>query len=133
MAQIQNDLILYYVQDEKKKIQLEVLCMSLGLRAKQLKAADVNKVVGALADIKNFKAMDVSQAQKAPALFYMPELIIFSGLSRKKLNEFVDGCKGVGLENIKLKAVLTPQNIRWTLYHLVKVMQSEVEKIKNNQ
>ena len=32
-----NGKVLYYVQDENKRIQLEVLCMGMSLQAKQTK------------------------------------------------------------------------------------------------
>ncbi|MBO5031389.1 MAG: DUF3783 domain-containing protein [Lachnospiraceae bacterium] len=121
---------MYYVQDEKKKIQLEVLCMSMSIPAKQLKPSDLNEQVGKLAGIKGIAPAALSQAEKAPALFCMPEIIIFSGVADKKLDEFLRSYKNLGLTPTKLKAVTTPRNISWTLYQLVKELMSEREKIE---
>ena len=128
MAEKQEGTVLYYVHEDKK-IQLEVLCLSLNLRAKQLKASDLNERLGVLAEMKGIKMTEVSQNEKAPFLFQMPEVLVFSGVPEKKLDGFLAGYKNLGLENIQLKAVITPHNIRWTLYQLVQELKSESHKI----
>ena len=40
MADSMKGTILYYVQDEKKKIQLEVIGMSMAIETKQMKESD---------------------------------------------------------------------------------------------
>ncbi len=130
MAEAQNSVIMYYVQDEKKKIQLEVLCVSLSIPTKQLKPSDLNEQVGKLAGIKNIAPLDLSQVEKVPAIFCMPEIIIFSGVSNKKLDEFLFSYKKVGLSPTKLKAVTTPKNVGWTLYQLIKELMLEHEKLE---
>ena len=42
MKEVQKSVVLYYVQDEKKKIQMEVLGMSMAIATKQLKPSDLN-------------------------------------------------------------------------------------------
>ena len=130
MAEAQNSVIMYYVQDEKKKIQLEVLCVSLSIPTKQLKPSDLNEQVGKLAGIKNIAPLDLSQVEKVPAIFCMPEIIIFSGVSSKKLDEFLFSYKKVGLSPTKLKAVTTPKNVDWTLYQLIKELMVEHKKLE---
>ena len=58
MAEKQEGTVLYYVHEDKK-IQLEVLCLSLNLRAKQLKASDLNERLGVLAEMKGIKMTEV--------------------------------------------------------------------------
>ena len=130
MAEAQNSVIMYYVQDEKKKIQLEVLCVSLSIPTKQLKPSDLNEQVGKLAGIKNIAPLDLSQMEKVPAIFCMPEIIIFSGVPSKKLDEFLFSYKKVGLSPTKLKAVTTPKNVGWTLYQLIKELMVEHKKLE---
>jgi len=132
MAQIQKSVIMYYVHDEKKKIQLEVLCMSMSIATKQLKPVDLNEQVGKLAGIKGIPPLDLTQTEKVPALFCMPEVIIFSGVSNKQLDEFLSSYKKVGLTPTKLKAITTPKNIGWTLYQLVKELMAEHEKLEGS-
>ena len=130
MRESQKSMILYYVQDEKKKIQMEVLGMSMSITTKQLKPSDLNTQVGTLIGMKNVALIDSSQVEKAPAIFCMPEIIIFSGISDKKLDEFLFSYKKVGLTPTKLKAVATPKNVNWTLYQLIRQLSSEREQIE---
>lgn len=130
MKEPQKSMILYYVQDEKKKIQMEVLGMSMSITTKSLKPSDLNTQVGTLAELKNIAPPDLAQAEKAPAIFCMPEIIIFSGIPDQKLNEFLFSYKQVGLTPTKLKAVTTPKNVNWTLYQLIRELSSERAQIE---
>lgn len=122
--------VLYYVQDENKRIQLEVLCMGMSLQAKQLKTSDLNMQVGVLAGMKGIKPVNIDAEEKAPAIFCMPEVIIFAGVSDKVLDEFLASYKNIGLAPIKLKAVATPRNVEWTLYHLVRELAEECGQLE---
>lgn len=126
----QNGRILYYVHDEKKKIQMEVLCMSMSVATKQLKPLDLNTPVGVLAGLKGIAPPDLSGEEKAPAIFCMPEIIIFSGIADKRLDEFLFSYKKIGLTPTNLKAVVTPNNINWTLYHLIRELSAERGRIE---
>ncbi|MEZ3478035.1 MAG: DUF3783 domain-containing protein [Lachnospiraceae bacterium] len=118
-------MILYYVQEEKKKIQIEVIGMSMSIETKQLKPSDLNTQVGKLAGLKNVAPLDLTQIEKPPVIFCMPEIVIFSGVPNKSLDEFMLSYKNVGVPPISLKAVTTPKNINWTLYQLIKELSSE--------
>ena len=118
-------MILYYVQEEKKKIQIEVIGMSMSIETKQLKPSDLNTQVGKLAGLKNVAPLDLTQIEKPPVIFCMPEIVIFSGVPNKRLAEFMLSYKNVGVPPISLKAVTTPKNINWTLYQLIKELSSE--------
>ncbi len=126
----QKSMILYYVQDEKKKIQLEVIGMSMSIETKQIKPSDLNTQIGKLVGIKDIAPLDLTRTEKPPVIFCMPEIIIFSGISNKKLDEFLFSYKNVGLTPTKLKAVTTPKNIHWTLYQLIQELSSEREQIE---
>ena len=118
-------MILYYVQEEKKKIQIEVIGMSMSIETKQLKPSDLNTQVGKLAGLKNVAPLDLTQIEKPSVIFCMPEIVIFSGVANKSLDEFILSYKNVGVPPISLKAVTTPKNINWTLYQLIKELSSE--------
>jgi hypothetical protein len=119
-----NSLIMYHVNDENKKIQLDVLCLGLSIQAKELKPSDLNEQVGRLAGIKGTLPQPASINQ-IPAIFSMPELILFSGVPSAKLDEFLQSYKKLGLTPTKLKAVVTPNNVSWTLYQLINELSQE--------
>jgi hypothetical protein len=123
-----NSLIMYHVNDENKKIQLEVVCLGLSIRTKELKPSDLNEQVGKLAGIKGTLPKPIS-TNKIPAIFSMPELILFSGVPSAKLDEFLQSYKSVGLTPTKLKAVVTPNNVSWTLYQLINELSQEAFKV----
>jgi hypothetical protein len=123
-----NSLIMYHVHDENKKIQLEVLCLSLSIPTRELKATDLNEQVGKLAGIKGMTQN--ASGEKIPALFSMPEVILFSGVPNAKLDEFLYSYKNVGLTPTKLKAVVTPRNVSWTLYQLINELSQEAVKME---
>ena len=129
MKETQKSMVLYYVQDEKKRIQMEVLCMSMSIGTKQLKPSDLNTQVGTLIGAKNIEPLDPAKEAKAPAIFCMPEIIIFSGIPDKKLDEFLFSYKKVGMTPTKLKAVITPQNASWSLNHLIRELSMERAQI----
>jgi hypothetical protein len=123
----ENSLIMYHVHDENKKIQLEVLALSLSIPTRELKAADLNEQVGKLAGIKN--VAPAGEKENIPALFSMPEVIIFSGVPNAKLDEFLYSYKNVGLTPTKLKAVVTPKNSGWSLYKLITEISQEAVRM----
>ena len=126
----ENGMVMYYVQDENKRIQLEVLCMGMALHAKQLKASELNEQVGVLAGIKGVKSLEMQAVEKAPAIFCMPEVIIFSGISNKLIDEFLLSYKNLGLAPIRLKAVTTPKNVEWTLYQMIRELAEECGQLE---
>ena len=76
---------------------------------------------------KNIKINNnqVESAAKAPALYNMPELMIFNGFDSQTLDGFLNMYKMTGLPKIPLKAVVTPYNIKWTLYELIEHLKEE--------
>lgn len=133
MSDMQKGMILYYMQEDRKKIQLEVLGMSMAITTKQLKPSDLNTQVGILAGMKNLAPSDWAQEERAPAIFCMPEIIIFSGITGRRLDEFLLSYKKAELSPTNLKAVLTPANISWTLYHLIRELSAERAQIEGNR
>jgi hypothetical protein len=123
---------MYHVHDENKKIQLEVLALSLSISTRELKASDLKEQVGKLAGIKKVAPKGetlILETEKIPAVFSMPEIIIFSGVPNAKLDEFLYSYKNVGLTPTKLKAVVTPKNSGWSLYQLIMELSQEAVRM----
>ena len=76
MVEAQKGLVMYYVQEEHKRMQIEVLCIRVGLQTKYLKASDINEPIGKLAEIRGLKLPEAPQ-EKAPIVFAVPEILIF--------------------------------------------------------
>ena len=55
----------------------------------------------------------------------MPELILFFGIPDKLLDTFLAEYKKTDLERIRLKAIVTPTNLGWTVYQLTEHLNKE--------
>lgn len=109
--------VMYYLNDAKKEKQILKLCSQLGIQTRKIKEKDVNVPLSTLAGISGVVSM--SQVEKAPKGYEMPELLIFVGMTEEKLDEFLTEYKKRGIEPISLKAMVTPHNISWSVYQLV--------------
>ena len=113
---LENGLVLYYMRDPSKEKAIQKLCRQLGLRTRELKNSDANLEVGVLAGISR---MSVKSHEKAPVLYQIPDMLIFSGVSDAALDRFLAEYRREGIEPTGLKSVVTPHNLSWTVYELV--------------
>jgi len=132
-------VILYKVDTIMKDKKINDICREIGCVTRKLTNENLNTEFGRLAGIsyKNPVAAPNSPAAtaKAPVMYNMPECILFAGLSDDMLDEFLAAYKAEGLSPIALKAVMTPSNVKWTLFGLLCELQKEADGImkKNTQ
>lgn len=117
-----SPLVMVYTEDAGKAQQISVLCSQLGMRMRRLAQADANLEVGQLAGIGGKKQR---AAVKAPVVFCLPELMIFSGLPDGKLEQFLEAYKMAGIAPVALKAIVTPYNFNWSVYELAQELIKE--------
>lgn len=115
-------LVLCHIRDSRKEKQIADLCGRLGFRVRALKAAQANTEVGVLAGVSR---ANMKEHEKAPALYQLPDLLIFSGLPDEGLDLFLAEYKKAGIEPTGLKAVVTPHNLTWTVYELAAELVKE--------
>ncbi|MDE6312288.1 MAG: DUF3783 domain-containing protein [Lachnospiraceae bacterium] len=117
-----TELVMYHIKDSKKEKKLMGLCKRLQMQTRKIKSGDVNCSVGVLA---GFPEMAVRTAQKAPMGYQLPELLVFSGMPEKRLDEFLAEYRTESIEPVGLKAIITPQNVHWSLYELTAELVKE--------
>ena len=117
MEMKESGLVMYCIKDSKKEKQFMELCKKLGLNTRKIKENDVNVSLSALAGISGVPVM--TQSEKAPENYVMPELLVFSGMAEGKLDEFLAEYRKQGIEPVSLKAMITAHNISWTVYQLI--------------
>lgn len=112
-----NPVIIYNIPKFNKEKQLVTLCRELKLSTRKLKAGDANVQLSFLAGAGRINTG--RENKKMAADFKIPELIIFSGMTEEMLDMFLKRYKDMGIEPVKLKAVVTATNISWNVYELV--------------
>ena len=122
------------IPNEEKKNGISLICQRLGIEVRVIGNEHLNVCLGDIIALsgenrtgKNIKINNnqVESAAKAPALYNMPELMIFNGFDSQTLDGFLNMYKMTGLPKIPLKAVVTPYNIKWTLYELIEHLKEE--------
>ena len=67
----------------------------------------------------------VGKHEMPPFAWQMPELLVFSGLQENSLQLFLAAYREAQIEQIPLKAIVTPHNISWSIYELSRELASE--------
>ena len=122
-------LVMYHIEDFKKKKQITALCRQLGFQVRELKRTDGDKTVGLLAGMPK-GALGLPRGQEVsagsmPKDFRMPELLVFAAMPEEQLDAFLDAYKKAGILPVALKAVVTEYNKDWSLYALVRELLAE--------
>lgn len=121
--------IYFYTKDINKKEEVKKICDSIGTQFIELKVSQANETIASLVGLPSLKLSDNKQTN-APTLWAMPEIIIFFGIPDKLLDTFLAEYKKTGFEKIRLKAIVTPTNLGWTLYQLTEHLDKEARQFE---
>ena len=114
-----------YVNAAEEKLEkIKKAAKDCGARAAGLSQADINRTLSEITGMLSLKITGAAH-KKAPALFSLPEIIIFAGFAGNKLDAFLEAYRKAGGEPVKLKAVVTLTNSGWTLYELAMELAKE--------
>ena len=117
-------MILSYIKSQKKAEQLQRFCERLQLHNIQIMQQDLGKELGELCGI--YKGSRGTHAP-VPLFYQMPEILVFSGIPENMLDLVLAEYRKEGIEQIALKAIVTPHNIGWTVYELSSELAKEHE------
>ena len=91
------------------------------IQIKEISRKDYNQKLGALAGIQGFaKEKVIYNGPDFPL-----EMIVFSGIDYAQIDSFLADYKQTGAQTVPLKAIITPQNIFWTVEALFKELWKE--------
>ncbi len=117
------------IPDRNKLEAVTGICRDQKIELCFIKASDINKTVAALCNVPVAAGANGKAAHRtAPALYVLPEMLIFFGMDDKDLDLFLDAYKLTGQERISRKAVVTPTNLGWTLYELAEELGREAKR-----
>lgn len=114
--------IYQFIPDKKKRETVAKICREQNIALRELSLKDLNRTVAAICGV----GMKTAAAHKsAPAMYMLPEIMLFYGIDDKGLDLFLDAYNMSGAAMIRLKAVITPTNLGWTLYELAEELGKE--------
>ena len=123
------------IPNEEKKNGISLICQRLGIEVRVIGNEYLNVCLGDIIialSVENkvgktvkIKKTPSDNTVNAPTLYNMPEIMIFNGFDSQALDGFLNMYKISGLSKIPLKAIVTPYNIKWTLYELIEHLKEE--------
>ena len=117
MAQI---ILTFGLGKEKIKV-VRSIAQKNRIQIKEISRQDYNQKLGALAGIQGFaKEKVIYNGPDFPL-----EMIVFSGIDSAQIDSFLADYKQTGAQPVPLKAIITPQNIFWTVETLFKELWKE--------
>ena len=117
MAQI---ILTFGLGKEKIKV-VRSIAQKNRIQIKEISRKDYNQKLGALAGIQGFAIEKV--IYNGPD--FPLEMIVFSGIDSAQIDTFLADYKQTGAQPVPLKAIITPQNIFWTVETLFKELWKE--------
>lgn len=122
--------IFVYMTDREKKEKILSLCGELNLGLDEISYAQINTPLVELVGLPRLPE-EMRGKAAAPALYNMPELLVFCGMPEDEVDVFLKRYRETGIAPVSLKAVTTPYNLLWTPYELVKELEKEREALRN--
>ena len=117
MAQI---ILTFGLGKEKIKV-VRSIAQKNRIQIKEISRKDYNQKLGALAGIQGFaKEKVIYNGPDFPL-----EMIVFSGIDSAQIDSFLADYKQTVAQTVPLKAIITPQNIFWTVEALFKELWKE--------
>ena len=117
MAQI---ILTFGLGKEKIKV-VRSIAQKNRIQIKEISRKDYNQKLGALAGIQGFaKEKVIYNGPDFPL-----EMIVFSGIDSAQIDSFLADYNQTGAQTVPLKAIITPQNIFWTVEALFKELWKE--------
>ncbi len=113
-------MLLIHINNAQKKEQILSLAKRLNQETRTFSASEYELTLASL-----LKGEKPESKPKLPPLYVMPDIIIFSGLRDKELDEFLAQYKKEGIAPTPLKAVVTPFNLNFKIGELTEHLKAE--------
>ena len=116
----QGKILLFHVAPHKEK-KIKNICRSLGISVTDISSRSYGQKLGFLAGITGFKRENTVYSGGE----FPEEMLVFSGITSEKMDEFLAAYKEMKLEPVDRKAVVTPHNIFWSAAELYQELEKE--------
>ncbi len=123
----QGAMVLLYNLKVDSVIALEMLCDSLDLKYVHIAPAEYLQPIGALAEISGVARTE--EVYEGPG--FSETMIVMKNFTAVAMNDFLDRMKRTrGIYEIDLRAIVTPNNLRWNSLQLREELAAEKKKIE---
>lgn len=116
----QGKILLFHIAPSKEK-KIKKLCRNLGIHLINVPLRSYGQKIGFLAGITGFSRENSIYSGKD----LQGEMLVFSGISSNKMDEFLEKYKEAALDPIDRKAVVTLHNIFWSPIELYEELGRE--------
>lgn len=131
-----KELVLYYTPEKSEADRLvKSVMIRMGIRIRNIGPEQTMEKTGVLAGFsESQETTEILREETASGgLPVIPEkMLVFCGFGRKKLEELLFQLRRAGAPAIPMKAVLTEQNSKWSLYELYQELLEEHAKMSGN-
>lgn len=131
-----KELVLYYTPEKSEADRLvKSVMIRRGIRIRNIGPEQTMEKTGVLAGLSESQETTEILREEAASgeLPVIPEnMLVFCGFGRQKLEELLFQLRRAGAPAIPMKAVLTEQNSKWSLYELYQELLEEHAKMSGN-
>lgn len=131
-----KELVLYYTPEKSEADRLvKSVMIRMGIRIRNIGPEQTMEKTGVLAGFsESQETTEILREETASGeLPVIPEkMLVFCGFGRQKLEELLFQLRRAGAPAIPMKAVLTEQNSKWSLYELYQELLEEHAKMSGN-
>lgn len=131
-----KELVLYYTPEKSEADRLvKSVMIRMGIRIRNIGPEQTMEKTGVLAGLSEPQgSTEILREETASGgLPVIPEkMLVFCGFGRQKLEELLFQLRRAGAPAIPMKAVLTEQNSKWSLYELYQELLEEHAKMNGN-
>lgn len=131
-----KELVLYYTPEKSEADRLvKSVMIRMGIRIRNIGPEQTMEKTGVLAGLSESQGSTeiLWEETASGGLPVIPEkMLVFCGFGRQKLEELLFQLRRAGAPAIPMKAVLTEQNSKWSLYELYQELLEEHAKMNGN-
>lgn len=124
MPKYKEKVLYYYTREEgyaQRVRPLKQVMVQMGVRIKVVEPEQVLEQVGYLAGIDGYSP--AQESDEVPLI--CQDVLVLHNFSRERMDRFLSSIRKANVPKVDLKAVVTPQNIEWTFYHLYQELMEE--------
>ncbi len=125
-----RETVLYFAPDGTSHTPLlKGVLAQMNIKVKNLTPERCAQRIGWLAGVEGVEKRELSESFQRYVPVLDEELMVMAGFTDGRLDELLENLKKAGAPKIRLKAIVTETNARWTVYQLYNQLKAESARI----